>query len=120
MELNQYVGKKYAEQTVQELADAPLHALTGISKKTADMLEKEFNVTTISGFSRLGFVQAVNAIMAALDAVTQAQEAAAQELLDDALAMSFPSSDPVSVTSAIRRMKVAAEMVEPDKDHPCK
>lgn len=118
MQINPDVTSKYAEKSAQELADAPLSALTGVSKKAAHMLEREFHVTTIAGFSRLGFVQAVNAIMAPLEAAILAQEAAGQELLDEALAMSFPSSDPVSVTSAIKHLNLEPAVVASEADPP--
>jgi hypothetical protein len=42
---------------------------------------------------------------------------ARESLLDDALEMSFPSSDPISVNSAIMRIEVAPEMVDARSDH---
>ncbi|WP_395010031.1 hypothetical protein [Undibacterium sp.] len=40
-----------------------------------------------------------------------------ESLLDDALEMSFPSSDPISVSSGITRIEVAPEMVDAGVDH---
>ncbi len=40
-----------------------------------------------------------------------------ESLLDDALEMSFPSSDPISVNSGITRIEVAPEMVDASVDH---
>ena len=42
---------------------------------------------------------------------------ARESLLDDALEMSFPSSDPISVNSAMMRIEVAPEMVDARSDH---
>lgn len=42
---------------------------------------------------------------------------AKESLLDDALEMSFPSSDPISVDSGITRIEVAPEMVDAGTDH---
>lgn len=46
-----------------------------------------------------------------------AKENAKETLLDDALEMSFPSSDPISVNSGITRIEVAPEMVDAGADH---
>lgn len=45
------------------------------------------------------------------------QEHVRESLLDDALEMSFPSSDPISVSSGITRIEVAPEMVDAGVDH---
>lgn len=42
---------------------------------------------------------------------------AKESLLDDAIEMSFPSSDPVSVSSGITRIEVAPDMVVARTDH---
>ncbi|MFZ6818700.1 DUF2188 domain-containing protein [Undibacterium sp. Ji22W] len=47
----------------------------------------------------------------------EATENAKETLLDDALEMSFPSSDPISVNSGITRIEVAPEMVDAGVDH---
>lgn len=47
----------------------------------------------------------------------KAKENAKETLLDDALEMSFPSSDPISVNSGITRIEVAPEMVDAGVDH---
>jgi len=47
----------------------------------------------------------------------KAKENAKATLLDDALEMSFPSSDPISVNSGITRIEVAPEMVDAGVDH---
>jgi hypothetical protein len=47
----------------------------------------------------------------------EAKENAKESLLDDALEMSFPSSDPISVNSGITRIEVAPEMVDAGADH---
>lgn len=40
-----------------------------------------------------------------------------EALLDDAIEMTFPSSDPLSVTSGITRIEVAPDMVAARTDH---
>lgn len=50
-------------------------------------------------------------------AVEPSQQQIEETLLDDALEMSFPSSDPISVNSGISRIEVAPEMVDAGIDH---
>jgi hypothetical protein len=50
-------------------------------------------------------------------AVEPSQQQIEETLLDDALEMSFPSSDPISVSSGISRIEVAPEMVDAGIDH---
>jgi hypothetical protein len=42
---------------------------------------------------------------------------AKETLLDDAVEMTFPASDPVSVASSITRIEVAPEKVDASSDH---
>ena len=49
---------------------------------------------------------------------TQPQGDAAKEtLLDDAVEMTFPASDPISVDAGITRIEVAPDMVDAGRDH---
>jgi hypothetical protein len=50
-------------------------------------------------------------------AAEPSQQEIEETLLDDALEMSFPSSDPISVSSGISRIEVAPEMVDAGIDH---
>jgi hypothetical protein len=45
------------------------------------------------------------------------KDKAKETLLDDAIEMTFPSSDPISVASSITRIEVAPEMVAARTDH---
>src|ERR1035437_9558575 len=45
------------------------------------------------------------------------KDKAKETLLDDAIEMTFPSSDPISVASGITRIEVAPEMVAARTDH---
>jgi hypothetical protein len=51
------------------------------------------------------------------DQLASPAEKAKETLLDEALEMSFPSSDPISVTSGITRIEVAPEIVDAKSDH---
>jgi hypothetical protein len=51
-------------------------------------------------------------------AEAEPREAVAKEtLLDDAVEMTFPASDPVSVASSITRIEVPPEKVDASSDH---
>jgi hypothetical protein len=45
------------------------------------------------------------------------QEKAKEELLDDAVEMTFPASDPISVDAGITRIEVPPEKVDAHSDH---
>ncbi len=50
------------------------------------------------------------------DAAPQA-DLAKEALLDDAVEMTFPASDPISVDSGITRIEVAPDKVDAHEDH---
>jgi len=45
------------------------------------------------------------------------EERAKEELLDDAVEMTFPASDPISVDAGITRIEVAPDTVNAQTDH---
>ena len=117
MNINICVDKSYEDKSFKELADAPLAALQGLSKKDAEMLKDIFNIITIRDLAHLKFVKWAIAITTLADEVETEKEKVIEILLDDALEMSFPSSDPISVSSGITRIEVAPEMVDARTDH---
>ncbi|MGZ3182348.1 MAG: hypothetical protein ACXU8N_07905 [Telluria sp.] len=118
MNIDAIIDKDYAGKTFRELADAPLSALRGVSKRDADALQKAFQVTTLREFAELKFVKWAGAICTLADHEAPAQEEVAKEtLLDEAVEMTFPASDPVSVASSITRIEVAPDMVAGQEDH---
>jgi hypothetical protein len=54
--------------------------------------------------------------MAAAEAEPR-DEAAKEALMDDAVEMTFPASDPVSIQSSITRIEVPPEKVDASSDH---
>ena len=63
-------------------------------------------------------VKWARAIRTMASAEAEPREAVAKEsLLDDAVEMTFPASDPVSVQSSITRIEVAPEKVDASSDH---
>jgi hypothetical protein len=109
--------EKIAEgKNCRELADSPLDVLLGLSVSDTAALKSMFNVVTIRDFANLKFVKLVTAITALADELVIEKELVEETLLDDALEMSFPSSDPISVSS-ITRIEVVPEMVDAKADH---
>ncbi len=111
------VDKAYENMNFHELANAPVDALLGVSAKDAELLKKAFNVTTIRELGHLKFVKWAIAITTLADEIETKEDKARECLLDDALEMSFPSSDPISVNSGITRIEVAPDMVDASTDH---
>jgi hypothetical protein len=117
MNINKCVDKAYEDKSFKELADAPINALKNVSAKDAELLKEAFNVTTIREFADLKFVKWATAIAVLAEEVETEQDKAKETLLDEALEMSFPSSDPISVSSGITRIEVAPDMVDAQTDH---
>lgn len=117
MNINQCVDKAYEGKSFMELAAAPIDALQGISATDAAMLKKVFNISTIREFADLKALKWATAIVTLADEVETDEDKAKESLLDDALEMSFPSSDPISVDSGITRIEVAPDMVAAQTDH---
>lgn len=118
MNINTIVNEAFHGKSLRELVDAPLTALCGIGEKEAQALQQAFNVSTIRELAQLKVVSHAVAIemMASAEHPTSA-ETAKETLLDEAVEMTFPASDPISVDSGITRIEVAPEKVEAARDH---
>jgi hypothetical protein len=110
---NAFVGKSF-----RDLCNAPLSALRGVSAGDAKALHEAFNITTIGELADLKFIKWASAIrtLASEECDTPAQ-AAKETLLDDAVEMTFPASDPISVDAGITRIEVPPEKVDAATDH---
>ena len=117
MNINTCVDKAYENKSFKELADASIDALQGVCAKDAELLKEAFNITTIREFANLKFVKRATAIVTLADEVETEQDQAKETLLDDAIEMTFPSSDPISVDSGITRIEAAPEMAAARIDH---
>ena len=62
--LAKLLDKKYEEMDFDQLVDAPVEALSGVSAADADALKKAFNVKTIGDLGRNKYVVAAVAIAA--------------------------------------------------------
>lgn len=116
MNINKVVDKAYQDKSFEEIANAPVDALQGISAKDAALLKQAFNVKTVRDLADLKYPKWASAIITlAGDAATK-EEKLQETLLDDAVEMTFPASDPVSIAS-ITRIEVAPDMVSAQFDH---
>jgi hypothetical protein len=117
MNINTIVTEQFQGKSLRELVDAPLTALNGIGEKEASALQEAFGVTTIRQLAQLKIVSHAVAIEMMASAEHPASGGAAETLLDEAVEMTFPASDPISVDSGITRIEVAPEKVEASRDH---
>ena len=118
MNIDNIVDTAYHGKDFRDLVDAPVSALCGVSAEDAAALKQAFGVTTIGQFADLKFVKWAVAIKTLATAECDSKEQAAKEtLLDDAVEMTFPASDPISVDAGITRIEVAPEMVAAAADH---
>ena len=118
MNIDTVVDKEYVGKCFRELAAAPLNALKGVSAADARALAKAFNVGTVRELAELDFVKWAQAITILADHEQETPaEIAKETLLDEAVEMTFPASDPISVDAGITRIEVAPEMVDAHGDH---
>jgi hypothetical protein len=117
MNISNYVGKAYEGKSLNELANAPIDALEGIEENDAALLKKALHVNTIREFANLKFVKLATAIATLADEDESDNEKAKEALLDDAIEMTFPSSDPIAIEPNITRVDVAPEKVDARTDH---
>ncbi|XLZ71864.1 hypothetical protein ABT364_07810 [Massilia sp. SR12] len=118
MNIDTIVDKEYVGKSFCELAEAPVSALRGVSGKDAKALQAAFGVQSVRDLAQLKFVRWACAIAILADEEQLAPaDKAKEELLDDAVEMTFPASDPISVDSGITRIEVAPEKVDAQHDH---
>lgn len=118
MNIDTVVDQAWTTKCFRELADAPVSALRGVSAADARALAKAFDVRTVRDLAQLEFVKWAQAITTLADQEQPGPaEIAKETLLDDAVEMTFPASDPISVDAGITRIEVAPEKVDACTDH---
>jgi hypothetical protein len=118
MNIDTIVDNDYQGKSFRELAEAPVSALRGVSAKEAKALHQMFNVSTVRQLAGLKFVRWASAIAILADEEGVSDtEVAKEALLDEAVEMTFPASDPIAVDSGITRVEVAPDKVEAQLDH---
>lgn len=102
----------------RELVNEPVTALRGVTEQQADALREAFGINTIAELAGLRVVKLARAIRVMADAETDPiAEVAKEKLLDDAVEMTFPASDPLAVDASITRIEVPPEKVDASSDH---
>ncbi|RJG14935.1 hypothetical protein [Massilia cavernae] len=118
MNISTIVDAGYAGMCFRDLCNAPVDALRGVSATDAKALHQAFGINTIGDLADLKFVQWAIAIRTlASEECDTAEEIAKETLLDDAVEMTFPASDPISVDAGIMRIEVAPDKVDAHFDH---
>ncbi|QYF93418.1 hypothetical protein KY495_22580 [Massilia sp. PAMC28688] len=118
MNINTVLDSAFANQSFRDICNAPLSAMKGVSPKDAKALQQAFGINTIGELAELKFVKWATAIRTlALEECDTPEEQAKETLLDDAVEMTFPASDPISVDSGITRIEVPPDMVDASTDH---
>jgi len=62
-DLDKILDKAYEEKTIDELVDAPVAALSGVSDGDAQLLKEAFNIKTIGDLGRNKYFRAAAALV---------------------------------------------------------
>lgn len=118
MNIQQIVDKAYADKSLAQIVAAPVDALKGISAKDAQLLKEAFDIETVRDLAELKFVKWASALLTlAEQEVTPEEDKLQETLIDDAVEMTFPASDPVAVASSITRIEKAPDMPPAQLEH---
>jgi hypothetical protein len=118
MNIQIIVNDTHHDKCFRELIEQPVTALRGITEQQADALRDAFGINTIGELAELRAVKYARAIRTMATAEAEPSGNIAKEaLIDDAVEMTFPASDPVSIQSSITRIEVAPEKVDASTDH---
>jgi hypothetical protein len=118
MNINSIINEAYREKCLRDLCGAPVSALAGVTDEQAQVLRNVFGVTTIAELANVKLFRTALAIRElAAEERDSPKEVAEEVLIDDAVEMTFPASDPLAVASSITRIEVPPEMVQAGTDH---
>ena len=118
MNIQIIVNDTHHDKCFRELVEQPVTALRGMTQQQADALRDAFGINTIGELAELRAVKYARAIRTMATAEAEPSGNIAKEaLIDDAVEMTFPASDPVSIQSSITRIEVAPEKVDASTDH---
>ena len=118
MNIQIIVNDTHHDKCFRELVDQPVTALRGMTEQQANALRDAFGINTIGELAELKAVKRARAIRTMASAESEPSGNVAKEaLIDDAVEMTFPASDPVSIQSSITRIEVAPEKVDASTDH---
>ena len=117
MNIDNIVNQQFHGKSFSELVNAPLSALSGITEQQAQAFAA-VGVHTVGDLAKMPVVNYAVAIHALASCEGASSKEQAEEcLLDDAVEMTFPASDPISVDSGITRIEVAPDKVDAARDH---
>jgi predicted RecB family nuclease len=118
MNIQIIVNDTHHDKCFRELVSQPVTALRGITQQQADALRDAFGINTVGELAELKAVKWARAIRTMASAEAEPLDVVAKEtLMDDAVEMTFPASDPVSIQSSITRIEVPPEKVDASSDH---
>jgi hypothetical protein len=118
MNIQIIVNDSHHNQCFRELVGAPVTALRGMTAQQAEALREAFGISTIGELAELKAVKWARAIRTmAMAEAEPPQDAAKETLLDEAVEMTFPASDPLAVDAGITRIEVPPEKVDASSDH---
>jgi predicted RecB family nuclease len=118
MNIQIIVNDTHHDKCFRELVKQPVSALRGVNQQQADALRDAFGINTIAELADLRLVKWAKAIRTMASAEAEPIDQVAKEtLLDDAVEMTFPASDPVAVQSSITRIEVPPDKVNATTDH---
>ncbi|CAH0284035.1 hypothetical protein SRABI118_03865 [Massilia sp. Bi118] len=118
MNIQIIVNDTHHDKCFRELVDQPVTALRGMTEQQANALRDAFGINTIGELAELKAVKWARAIRTMAFAEAEPSGNVAKEaLIDDAVEMTFPASDPVSIQSSITRIEVPPEKVDASSDH---
>jgi len=118
MNIQIIVNDIHHDKSFRELVSEPVTVLRGVTDQQAQALREAFGITTIADLAELKVVKWARAIRTMATAEAEPTSSVAKEsLIDDAVEMTFPASDPVSIESSITRIEVAPEKVDASTDH---
>lgn len=117
MNIDNIVNQQFHGKSFTELVQAPLTALNGVSEQQAQAFAA-LGVNTVGDLAGMQVINYAIAIKALAGCECNTSKEQAEEgLLDDAVEMTFPASDPISVDSGITRIEVAPDKVDASGDH---
>jgi len=90
---------------VQAVLDSPLETLRCISGAEADMIKIVFRIKTVRDFAEHKILKCLAALKVLEADMAAEKEVVTETLLDDALEMTFPASDPISINSGVTRIE---------------
>ncbi|MFK3740648.1 hypothetical protein [Massilia sp. TN1-12] len=118
MNIQIIVNDTHHDKCFRELVNEPVSALRGVTPQQADALREAFGISTIGDLAELKLVKWARAIRTMASAESEPRESVAKEsLIDDAVEMTFPASDPVAIESSITRIEVPPDKVDASSDH---